>query len=80
VDIRLEKVLPDWSKNLGNVLSPELISPWMPDRPANGHKGTFGKVLVIGGSANYIGAPALAARAACRSGAGLVTIAAPQRV
>jgi len=46
-------------------------------RPLDAHKGSFGKVLVVAGSSNYVGAPALAARAAYRSGAGLVTLAAP---
>jgi NAD(P)H-hydrate epimerase len=49
----------------------------LPERPLGGHKGTFGRALIVGGSQNYIGAPALAARAAARAGAGLVTIAAP---
>ncbi|MFN7314830.1 MAG: NAD(P)H-hydrate dehydratase [Phycisphaerae bacterium] len=55
--------------------------PKLPRRPDTGHKGTFGTVLVIGGCASaphrMIGAPALAARAAFRAGAGLVKIAAP---
>ena len=46
----------------------------LPPRPANSHKGTFGRVLIVGGSANYPGAPALAAQAAYRGGAGLVTV------
>ncbi len=50
---------------------------WLPERASDGHKGTHGRVLVVGGSANYTGAPALAARAAYRMGAGLVTIGAP---
>ena len=49
----------------------------LPERPLGGHKGSFGRVLVVGGSPNYLGAPALAARAAGRAGAGLVTVAAP---
>jgi ADP-dependent NAD(P)H-hydrate dehydratase len=52
--------------------------PTPPYRPADGHKGTFGRVLVIGGSTGMSGAPALAGRAALRSGAGLVTVAVPQ--
>lgn len=49
--------------------------PPMPDRPADGHKGTFGTAIIIGGSETMIGAPALCARAALRSGVGLVKIA-----
>jgi NAD(P)H-hydrate epimerase len=49
----------------------------LPPRRPESHKGTFGRVLIVGGSANYPGAPALSARAACRSGAGLVTVATP---
>jgi len=44
-------------------------------RPKNSHKGHFGHVLVIGGSAGMSGAVLLAAQAAARCGAGLVTIA-----
>lgn len=40
----------------------------------DGHKGTFGKVMVVAGSANYTGAAYLAASAATRVGAGLVTL------
>ncbi|MBI4307685.1 MAG: NAD(P)H-hydrate dehydratase, partial [Chloroflexi bacterium] len=39
------------------------------------HKGSFGKVLVVAGSINYIGAAALASSAAARVGGGLVTLA-----
>lgn len=48
--------------------------PAIPQRPADGHKGTFGTVIIIGGSDTMIGAPALCARAALRSGVGLVKI------
>ncbi len=45
-----------------------------PPREAAGHKGTFGKVLLLAGSANMAGAAILAARAAYRSGAGMVKV------
>ena len=51
-----------------------------PPRPADGHKGTFGTVIVVGGCDTMIGAPALCARAALRSGVGLVKIACPAKI
>ncbi len=50
----------------------------LPDRPARGHKGTFGKVLAIAGSMDYAGAALLVCRGAGRAGAGLVTLAVPE--
>ena len=50
----------------------------LPQRPRDSHKGTFGKAMVVAGSLNYIGAAYLAAAAAYRVGAGLVTVGAPQ--
>jgi NAD(P)H-hydrate epimerase len=49
--------------------------PQLPARPADGHKGTFGRVLVIAGSIGMTGAAALVGRAALRAGAGLVRVA-----
>ncbi|MGB7540383.1 MAG: NAD(P)H-hydrate dehydratase [Anaerolineales bacterium] len=59
------------------LADPELVRGWLRPRPRNAHKGTFGRVIVIGGSINYPGAPALAGLGAYRSGAGLVTLAVP---
>ena len=50
--------------------------PPPPARPDDGHKGTFGTVIVVGGSAAMPHAPAICARAAFRSGCGLVKLAA----
>ncbi len=47
----------------------------LPERPPDANKGSFGKVLVVAGSRNYIGAACLACLGALRSGAGLVTLA-----
>jgi ADP-dependent NAD(P)H-hydrate dehydratase len=54
--------------------------PVLAPRPSDSHKGTFGKVLIIGGSIGFSGAPALAGKAALRSGAGLVRVAVPQAI
>jgi hydroxyethylthiazole kinase-like uncharacterized protein yjeF len=54
-----------------------MIRGLLPDRPFDAHKGTFGKALIVAGSVNYTGAAYLAAAAATRSGAGLVTLALP---
>ncbi|HHY15727.1 MAG TPA: NAD(P)H-hydrate dehydratase [Firmicutes bacterium] len=52
----------------------------LPSRSPAGHKGTFGHVLVVGGSRNYAGAPSLSGQAALRGGAGLVTLAVPENI
>ena len=52
----------------------------LPARLPSGHKGTYGHVGIIAGSVGKTGAAALAARAALRVGAGLVTIATPASV
>ena len=46
----------------------------LPDRPKDGHKGTFGTVVVIAGSRGFTGAAYLCAMAAARSGAGIVKL------
>lgn len=57
-----------------------LAQSLLPDRPLNSHKGTFGHLLVVAGSRNFVGAASLAAQGAHRVGTGLVTLAAPQSV
>jgi NAD(P)H-hydrate epimerase len=58
-----------------------LIEPHhLPARVSDSNKGTYGKVLIIGGSRGKTGAAAMAGQAALRAGAGLVTVAAPQSV
>jgi ADP-dependent NAD(P)H-hydrate dehydratase / NAD(P)H-hydrate epimerase len=47
----------------------------LPPRAADAHKGDFGHVMVIGGDTGYGGAAIMAAEAAARAGAGLVSIA-----
>jgi len=54
--------------------------PKLPVRRVDGHKGDYGRALIVGGSRGMIGAVSLAANAALRGGAGLVTFACPETV
>lgn len=60
------------------LATPESMRALVPARPADGHKGTFGHVGVVGGFPGTEGAALLAAIAALRSGAGLSTWSAPE--
>ena len=52
----------------------------VPRRRAETHKGDYGKLLIVGGSVGYTGAPNLCARSAVRSGAGLVYLGVPEAI
>lgn len=54
--------------------------PGLAPRARDSHKGTYGRVLIVAGSRTMPGAAILAARAALRSGAGLVTVAIPEAI
>lgn len=62
------------------LLTEKLVKSWLPTRPEDGHKGTFGKVNIVAGSEGYTGAPVLASRAAVRGGTGLVFLQVPRSV
>lgn len=78
IDIGIPKAAQDAVKL--ELLTTRWVRSNLPARPDDANKGTFGKVLVVGGSRRYIGAVQLAATAAYRAGAGLVTVAAPEAV
>ena len=61
-------------------LNHEAVLNILPDRPADSHKGDFGRILLLCGSRGYTGAAALAARGALRSGAGLVFLGVPESI
>jgi len=63
-----------------HLLVPEEVAAWLPPRPPGAHKGSFGHALLVAGSRGLPGASILAARAAVRGGAGLVTVAAPREL
>lgn len=75
-DIGIPKNVEISSKGTA-ITTPENVRQWLPSRPLDAHKGTFGKALIVAGSVNYTGAALLAASAAVRTGAGLVTLAIP---
>ena len=57
-----------------------LAASALPKRLEDGHKGNFGKLLIVGGTVGYTGAPYLAASAAVHSGCGLVCLGVPQSI
>ncbi len=54
--------------------------PRLGPRPADSHKGTFGRVVVVAGSRGMVGAAVLCGSGALRGGAGLVTVAVPEEI
>lgn len=70
-------MLPTW---LVQQTSYSLIKKLCPPRDQNTHKGDYGRILILAGSEGFTGAPALAARAALRSGAGLIFTGVPRTV
>ena len=73
-DIRIDRGLaPD---DAPDALTADKVAALLPKRPRSAHKGTFGRALIVAGSANFPGAAAIASMAAYRAGAGLVHLAA----
>lgn len=62
------------------VLDHAAVLSLLPDRDPWGHKGTFGKILLLCGSKGYTGAAYLAAMGALRSGAGLTFLGVPKSI
>lgn len=61
-------------------LNHENVLKILPDRPEWGHKGMFGKILLLCGSRGFTGAAYLAAMGALRCGAGLVYLGVPESI
>ncbi len=81
VDISVPpSTVKDIELSMPSVITKALVQSVIPKRPINGHKGTFGHVLVVGGSRQYVGAPLFTAKSALLSGAGLVTLAIPENI
>ena len=52
----------------------------LPERDRKSHKGTYGRVLIVGGSTGMTGAARMAARAAIRAGAGMAKLVVPEKL
>jgi hydroxyethylthiazole kinase-like uncharacterized protein yjeF len=76
-DIGIPATQKELSKVRIELATAEVVRGWLPDRPRDAHKGTFGRAIIVAGSVNFPGAAALAGLAAYRVGAGLVTLAVP---
>jgi NAD(P)H-hydrate epimerase len=76
--IRIPIGIPQiYRDEINNFLYNQLI---LPTRPKDAHKGDFGRVFIFGGSPGYTGSIRLTARAALRSGAGLVHLCSRQEL
>lgn len=71
----------EWANDISiDVATPGAVRARLPARPRDSNKGTFGKAMLACGSLEFTGAPRLAAAAAGRVGAGLVTLATPRTI
>ncbi|SFR09982.1 NAD(P)H-hydrate dehydratase [Desulfoscipio geothermicus] len=77
VDISIPSAVTAGAESQRFYITDRLVRDWWPRRRGGAHKGNFGRVLVIAGSRGMSGAAVLAAQAAARSGAGLVTLGVP---
>ncbi len=77
IGIGLPDKLPELTDIKVEVADAATVAAWLPKRPRDAHKGTFGRAIVAAGSLNYTGAAFFAGAAAYRVGTGLVTLAVP---
>lgn len=76
-DIGIPSGSADMTDLKDELLDASSTGRFLPERAVDGHKGTFGKVLIITGSAGMTGAGTLAAKAAFKTGSGMVYLAVP---
>ena len=80
IDIGIGKLSTYLSDDVPEMITKDMVTAFLPERPPESHKGTFGTCFVIAGTPNYTGAAYLAGKAAYRGGCGLVHIATLQSV
>ncbi len=79
-DIGIPKTLVDEPEPYATAVDEALVRSFLPERPEDGHKGSFGRDFILAGSVGFTGAPILASKAAVRSGAGLVYLGVPESI
>ncbi|MDO4540794.1 MAG: NAD(P)H-hydrate dehydratase [Syntrophomonadaceae bacterium] len=77
-DISIPPALREDEQFPDNLITESKILKWFAPRRPEGHKGSYGHLLVVGASDGMSGAVAMTCQAALRTGAGLVTAAVPQ--
>lgn len=78
LDISLSKEAMDKEPTPYSITTAATVEPLLPRRSKHAHKGCFGRALLVAGSEGMAGASVLAARAALRSGVGLLTLCVPR--
>lgn len=71
--VPLDELQPPSSTD-AHLLTPDFLRPLLPPRNFNTHKGTWGRVAIVAGSPQYLGAARICSAAAVSAGAGLVTL------
>lgn len=77
LDIGIPGSVTGEAPGAGETVHDDWARPRLPARPRDAYKGSCGNIIIVGGSPGMTGAPTLAAMAALRSGAGVVTAAVP---
>ncbi|MGN1132824.1 MAG: NAD(P)H-hydrate dehydratase [Oscillospiraceae bacterium] len=76
--------IPDgWENDIDiSIQQPDLseIKQLLPERYRNSHKGTYGKLMLVCGCENYMGAPLISVKAALHSGVGITNLCTPKAV
>lgn len=80
IDIGIPKQIIDSARTSIFITEKEEMRRLLPKRPTRSNKGTYGKVLVIGGQTGMSGAVTLTSTAALKAGAGIVTAAVPKGI
>jgi len=77
-DIGIPSEIVDGAVSYVHAVTPEDVC--LPHRRSDSHKGNYGRCLIVAGSTGYTGAPAFSARAASRTGSGLVFLGVPKSI